>query len=73
MEARIVVLPGDGVGAEVTVEAQKVLEAVAEAGGHSFHFESALIGGAAIDAEGTALPDATLDLCRQADAVLLGA
>ncbi|MGI5917911.1 MAG: 3-isopropylmalate dehydrogenase, partial [Anaerolineae bacterium] len=42
-------------------------------GGHSFHFESALIGGAAIDAEGTALPDATLDLCRQADAVLLGA
>jgi 3-isopropylmalate dehydrogenase len=73
MKAMIVVLPGDGIGAEVTGEAQKVLEAVAQAGGHSFEFQSALIGGAAIDARGTALPDETLSLCRQADAVLLGA
>jgi len=73
MEARIAVLPGDGIGVEVIAEAQKVLEVVAEVKGHTFHFETALIGGAAIDATGTPLPEETLALCKSSDAVLFGA
>jgi 3-isopropylmalate dehydrogenase len=73
VSATIAVLPGDGIGAEVTAEASRVLAAVAERFGHSFNFETALLGGAAIDATGDALPAATLALCRRADAVLLGA
>jgi len=73
MRAVITVLPGDGIGPEVTTEALKVLSAVAKRFGHEFQTREALIGGAAIDATGTALPDATLELARAADAVLLGA
>ena len=73
MEARIVVLPGDGVGPEVTREAVACLQAIGEAFGHRFSFREALIGGAAVDACGDPLPEATLELCRTADAVLLGA
>ena len=73
MEARIVVLPGDGVGPEVTREAVACLQVVAEVFSHRFAFEEALIGGAAVDACGDPLPPRTLDLCRSADAVLLGA
>lgn len=73
MKANIVVLPGDGIGPEITAEAQKVLEAVAQKNGHEFHFEQKLIGGIAIDETGTALPDDTLAACQKADAVLLGA
>jgi 3-isopropylmalate dehydrogenase len=73
MRADIVVLPGDGIGPEVTAAAVAVLEAAGRRYGHDFRFETRLIGGAAIDAEGTALSDATLDLCRKADAILLGA
>ena len=73
MQALIAVLAGDGIGAEVTAEAVRTLSRVAERAGHSFRFESALIGGAAIDATGEALPAATLALCRRADAILLGA
>lgn len=73
MRADIVVLPGDGIGPEVTAAAVAVLEAAGRRYGHSFHFQTRLIGGAAIDAEGTALSDATLDACRKADAILLGA
>jgi 3-isopropylmalate dehydrogenase len=73
MKANIVVLPGDGIGPEITAEAQLVLEAVAKKGGHEFRFEQKLIGGIAIDETGTALPDDTLAACQQADAVLLGA
>ncbi|MDH3645766.1 MAG: 3-isopropylmalate dehydrogenase [Gammaproteobacteria bacterium] len=73
MRAVIAVLPGDGVGAEVTTEAVRVLEAIAAAYGHEFEFREALIGGAAIDAGADPLPEATLELCRQSDAVLLGA
>ena len=73
MQAKIAVLPGDGIGAEVTGEARKVLEAVAAARGHEFQFESAMVGGAAIDAEGTALPEESLALCQRSDAVLFGA
>ena len=73
MHAMITVLPGDGIGTEITVEAVRALEAVAARFGHRFEFESALLGGAAIDATGEALPDATLAACRRADAILLGA
>ena len=73
MKATIVLLPGDGVGPEVVAESTKVLEVVATAGGHEFGFEEHLIGGCSIDARGTALTDTTLDACRAADAVLLGA
>ncbi len=71
--ARITVLPGDGVGPEVTAEAVKVLGAVATRFGHDFHFDEGLIGGCAMDATGSSLPEATLELCRYADAVFLGA
>ena len=73
MKARIAVLGGDGIGPEVTVEAVRVLEAVAEAHGHTFEFTTGLISGAAIDATGTAFPPATRQLCAEADGVLLGA
>jgi 3-isopropylmalate dehydrogenase len=73
VSATIAVLAGDGIGGEVTAEAVRALAAVADKYGHSFRFEPALLGGAAIDATGEALPAATLALCRRADATLLGA
>jgi len=65
----IATLPGDGIGPEVLQAALQVLDAVAP----DLTYEAHAIGGAAIDAHGTALPDATLDACRKADAVLLAA
>jgi 3-isopropylmalate dehydrogenase len=73
MQALVAVTAGDGIGTEVTAEAVRVLERIGARGGHSFRFESALLGGAAIDATGEPLPQSTLALCRRADAVLLGA
>ena len=73
LEARIVILAGDGVGPEVTREGVRVLEAIAARYGHQFRFEEHLIGGAAIDANEAALPARTLSACGTADAVLLGA
>jgi 3-isopropylmalate dehydrogenase len=73
MKASIVLLPGDGIGPEVVAETRGVLEAVAERFGHELSFDEQLIGGAAIDATGEPLPEATLAACREADAVLLGA
>jgi 3-isopropylmalate dehydrogenase len=73
VRARIAVIAGDGIGVEVTDEAVRMLARIAERCGHSFEFEAALLGGAAIDATGEALPAATLEICRRADAVLLGA
>ena len=73
MHADMVVLPGDGIGPEVTAAAVDVLRAVATRYGHGFRFEEKLIGGAAIDATGSALPDDTLAAAKRADAVLLGA
>jgi len=70
---KIAVLGGDGIGREVTPQAQKILEVVGKATGASFEFEPALIGGAAIDATGEPLPEATLRLCEQSDAILFGA
>ena len=73
MEALIGVLAGDGIGPEVTAEAVRVLKAVGARYGHRFEFRAALIGGAAIDATGSAFPPATRRLCAEAHAVLLGA
>jgi 3-isopropylmalate dehydrogenase len=73
VKALIAVLAGDGVGGEVTAEAVRALTAVAARFGHAFEFEPALLGGAAIDRTGQALPAATLALARRADAILLGA
>jgi 3-isopropylmalate dehydrogenase len=70
---RIAVLPGDGIGQEVTAEAVRVLRAIGKTFGASFEFEQALVGGAALDATGHPLPAATLDLCRKANAILFGA
>ena len=69
---KIAILPGDGIGQEIMVEALKVLD-VLRRDGLKFETESALVGGAAFDATGTPLPDATLKLCQQSDAVLFGA
>jgi len=73
MSFKIAVLPGDGIGPEVTEEAQKALVAVAGRFGHSFEFTLGLAGGAALDALGTPLTDETLALCQQSDAILFGA
>lgn len=70
---KIAVLPGDGIGREVTAEGVNVLRAVAEAFGHTFLFQEALIGHEAIVATGSPLPEATLNLLRQSDAILFGA
>ena len=70
---KILVLPGDGIGPEVTREAQRVLEAAAERFDLKLHFETALLGGASIDEHGTPLTDAALALARESQAVLLGA
>jgi 3-isopropylmalate dehydrogenase len=70
---KIVLLPGDGIGPEVVEEARLVLDVVAKKWGHRFEYSTHLIGGCAIDAHGTALPDETLEAARQSAAVLLGA
>jgi 3-isopropylmalate dehydrogenase len=69
---KIAVLPGDGIGQEVTPQAQRILQVVARATGLGFEFETALVGGAAIDATGRPLPPATLALCQSAHAILFG-
>jgi 3-isopropylmalate dehydrogenase len=73
MEAVITILPGDGVGPDVSAAAKQVLDAVAEKYRHTFNYHEALIGGAAIDATGDPLPPATIEKCAASDAVLLGA
>ena len=73
MKAKIAVLAGDGVGREIVPEAVKVLRAIGEKYQHTFEFTSADIGGQAIDKVGVPLPQETLALAKQSDAVLLGA
>lgn len=73
MKLKVAVLAGDGIGPEVTREAVNIMKAVAEFGGHEFTFTEALIGGVAITAHGTPLPQSTIDMCLDSDAVLLGA
>ena len=73
MSRKIVVLAGDGVGPEVTAEAVRVLKAVSASDKLGLEFEDALIGGAAYDAAGSPLPDATVSACKAAAGILLGA
>jgi 3-isopropylmalate dehydrogenase len=73
MKIKLAVLPGDGIGQEVTAEAAKVMQALAKRFGHQIETQTALIGGAAIDALGAPLPEETLRACEQSDAILLGA
>ena len=69
----ITILPGDGIGPEVTEQAVRVLQAVASRYGHTFNMTWALVGLSAIEAEGAAISDATIRLCQRSDAILFGA
>src|SRR5216683_2566063 len=73
MKKSIVLLPGDGIGREVTAAAASVLKECAREFHHEFQFAEYPVGGTAIDVTGTPLPNATIDACRKADAVFLGA
>lgn len=73
MEVSIAVLSGDGIGPEVVSESVKVLEAISYKFGHTFKLGSGPIGGNAIDTHGSALPDETLSICNESDAILFGA
>lgn len=70
---KITVLPGDGIGPEITKVALELMEEAGRLEGEKFELKEALIGGAAIDAVGKALPQDTLDACLLSDAVLLAA
>ena len=70
---KLAILPGDGIGPEVTSVAQSVVEKVAEVYGHSLSVNTGLIGHSAIETTGNPLPDETIALCQEADAILLGA
>lgn len=72
-EYRITVLPGDGIGQEIVPQAVAVLESIGKKFGHRFEFQNAIVGGTAIDQFGKPLPEETLKLALEADAVLLGA
>ena len=73
MSSRIVVIPGDGIGVEITAVAQNVLKKAAAKAKLELCFEHHLAGGAALDRYGLPLPESTLEAARQSDAVLLGA
>lgn len=73
MRLRLTILPGDGIGPEVTQEALKVIQAISRRFGHEIVTQFALIGGAALDAVGSPLPEETIQACENSDAVLLGA
>lgn len=73
MDAKITLLPGDGIGPEIVRETTKILDEVASRFNHTFHYTEQLIGGIAIDKTGNPLPEETLGACLNSDAVLLGA
>ncbi len=73
MKLNIAVLPGDGIGPEVIAQAVKVLKAVAMEFNHIFTFQTALVGASAMDKTGNPLPEETISICKNADAVLFGA
>lgn len=73
MKKKIIILPGDGIGKEVTAEGKRALEKIAEIFGHTFEFEEAVIGHDAIESTGQSLPDETLSKLRNCDAILFGA
>lgn len=73
IKKKILIIPGDGIGKEVTAAGKAVLEKIAADGGHAFSFEEALMGHAAIEATGDPLPEETLNKARASDAILFGA
>jgi 3-isopropylmalate dehydrogenase len=73
MKYKIAVIPGDGIGPEVIAQAQKALNAIGFVYDHTFVFKEGLMGACAIDEKGTPLPEETLSLCEQSDAILFGA
>ncbi|MFP4325638.1 MAG: 3-isopropylmalate dehydrogenase [Desulfonatronovibrio sp.] len=73
MEMKMCVLPGDGIGVEIMAEAEKVLDRISLVFEHDFEIDYGLIGGAAIDEKGHPLPQETIDMCEDKDAILLGA
>ncbi|AGW14960.1 3-isopropylmalate dehydrogenase [Megalodesulfovibrio gigas] len=73
MNYSICLMPGDGIGPEIVTQAVRVLDLVGRKFGHTFTYTNVLAGGAAIDAVGEPMPDATVQACKESDAVLLGA
>src|ERR1700746_516660 len=73
MLLNLTILPGDGIGPEVTEQAVRVLEAAAEGFGHQLQLRHKNVGGAALTADNDPLPPDTLEVCRSSEAVLLGA
>ncbi|MDY0779760.1 3-isopropylmalate dehydrogenase [Tenacibaculum sp. IB213877] len=73
MKFNIAIIPGDGIGPEVTAQAKKALKAIAEVYDHTFVYKEGLMGACAIDETGNPLPDETLNLCKKSDAILFGA
>lgn len=73
MNYKIALVPGDGIGPDVVGQATRVLAQIGKKYNHSFQYETVLAGGAAIDATGGCLPQETIKVCKESDAVLLGA
>jgi len=73
VDAKIVLLPGDGIGPEIVTQSQRVLDLISGKFGHHFALSEHLMGGCAIDATGHPLPEETLAACKESDAILLGA
>ena len=73
MKLKIAVLPGDGIGPEVTAQAVKVLKAISQMYDHTFQFKYASVGAIAIEESNNPLPEKALDLCKSTDAILFGA
>ena len=73
MKKNIAVILGDGIGPEVTKQSIRVLNAIGEQFGHEFHYKYGLMGADAIDKTGNPLPDETIEICLQSDAILFGA
>tara|TARA_B110000211_G_C14071725_1_gene550282 strand:+ start:1587 stop:2648 length:1062 start_codon:yes stop_codon:yes gene_type:complete len=73
MDYKIAVIKGDGIGPEIVNEAMKVMDAIGEKFNHKFNYTELLMGACAIDATGTPLPDETLEVCKNSDAILFGA
>ncbi|TYP97042.1 3-isopropylmalate dehydrogenase [Tenacibaculum adriaticum] len=73
MKFNITVIPGDGIGPEVTAQAKKALNAIADVFDHTFLYKEGLMGACAIDQTGNPLPEETIILCEKSDAVLFGA
>src|SRR5690606_37624207 len=73
MQKNILIIPGDGIGQEVTTWGKQILEAIARQYGHEFSFDEAIMGHTAIEATGNPLPDETLEKAKASDAILFGA